>query len=74
MILYRIAKQQGQIGQDSAEVSFEDNGEISEYAKTAVAALAANGIINGRDGGFFAPQEPATRAETAKMVYRLCVH
>ena len=71
VILYRIAKQQGIIGEDVISTSFEDHNDISDYAKIAVATLVDNGIINGRDDGMFAPKSPATRAETAKMVYRL---
>lgn len=71
VILYRIAKQRGIISDDTLNSGFEDEAEISDYAKTAVATLSDNGIINGRDNGIFAPKAPATRAETAKMVYRL---
>lgn len=71
VILYRTAKQKGIISEDILALSFEDEGDISDYAKTAVATLVDNGIINGRENGIFAPKSPATRAECAKMVYRL---
>ena len=33
--------------------------------------FAQHGIMNGKGNGMFAPQDNATRAETAVMVYRL---
>lgn len=49
---------------------FSDSGEIADYAKKAVEALQKADIINGRDSNEFAPKEPATRAEAAKMLYQ----
>lgn len=48
---------------------FTDNDKIAEYAKEAVWALRDAGIINGTDTGNFNPDMPATRAETAKIMY-----
>lgn len=53
---------------DAADV-FVDSYEISSYAKEAVLALYANGIINGMDSTTFAPKNHATRAQTAKIIY-----
>lgn len=50
-------------------VVFNDENEISDYAKDAVAALQKAGIINGDDSGSFNPKAFATRAETAKIIY-----
>ena len=55
--------------EEAPETTFTDNGDIADYAKTAVAALTNSGICNGRDDGSFAPQATATRAEAAKMLY-----
>lgn len=55
-------------GAISEEISFKDAGEISDYAKTAVAALAGYGIVNGVDGGNFAPKAICTRAQAAKII------
>ena len=71
VILYRTAKLRGIIEDSEATVKFKDIDDISEYAKTAVAALADKGIITGRENGTFDPLSYATRAETAKMVYRM---
>ncbi|MDY4214408.1 MAG: S-layer homology domain-containing protein [Eubacteriales bacterium] len=50
---------------------FSDDGEISDYAKAAVYALKSQDVINGIDGKNFAPQDTATRAEAAKILYSL---
>lgn len=50
---------------------FSDDDKISDYAKTAVYALKSQDIVNGIDGKNFAPQDTATRAEAAKILYAL---
>lgn len=50
---------------------FSDDDRISDYAKTAVYALKSQDIVNGIDGKNFAPQDTATRAEAAKILYAL---
>lgn len=50
---------------------FSDDNKISDYAKTAVYALKSQDIVNGIDGKNFAPQDTATRAEAAKILYAL---
>ena len=47
---------------------FADDEQISDYAKEAVEALAAAGIISGSENGEFMPKKNATRAETAKIL------
>ena len=49
---------------------FDDTDSIADYAKDAVSALAASGIINGSDGKFN-PLNTTTRAEAATMLYNL---
>ena len=51
-----------------SETSFADNGEISDYAKSAVGYLAEKGIIKGYDGNMFVPFKNLTRAEAAKIL------
>jgi len=53
------------------ELHFEDSSEIAPYAKNAVSALYNMGAINGVSETTFAPNNFATRAEAAKMVYRV---
>lgn len=48
---------------------FNDDGDISDYAREAVAKISAAGIISGDESGSFNPRSGATRAETAKMIY-----
>lgn len=50
---------------------FSDDDKISDYAKAAVYALKSQDIVNGIDGKNFAPQDTATRAEAAKILYAL---
>ena len=53
------------------EKSFIDEDKISDYALDAVNALAAAGIISGDENFAFNPNNNATRAEAAKIVYEL---
>ena len=56
--------------QEETEVSaFEDEAEISEYAKDSVVILHKNGIIQGEGEGYFCPKEMITRAEMMQMCY-----
>ena len=48
---------------------FKDDSSIPSYAKDAVYALNAKGVINGYQDGTFAPLTFATRAQTAKIIY-----
>ena len=52
-----------------AEPTFDDMGQISDYALDAVAALYKMGIVNGVSETEFAPLDGATRAQAAKIVY-----
>ncbi|NLG53878.1 MAG: S-layer homology domain-containing protein, partial [Clostridiales bacterium] len=49
---------------------FKDIGQISDYAKSAVALLVKNGLIKGTDGKIN-PKGRATRAEIAVLIYRI---
>ena len=50
-------------------ITFTDADAIPDYAKEAVYALAAKGIVNGYADGTFLPTAFATRAQTAKIIY-----
>jgi len=50
---------------------FDDDAEISGFAKTAVGSMAANGIINGVGNNMFAPLENAERAAAAVLIYNV---
>lgn len=68
VFLYLYAKQ---IGKVSAEPdlgkldAFTDADSIADYAKTAMAWLAGEGLLAGRGSGRMAPAENSTRAEVA---------
>ncbi len=71
VILYRVALEKGFAKAGESILTFKDGNEIADYAKTAVASMAEMGIINGKEFDFFAPKDFASRAETAKTIYRL---
>jgi hypothetical protein len=50
------------------DAEFADQFEISDYARDAVEALAAQGIIGGKSGKRFDPKGTVTRAETAALL------
>lgn len=50
---------------------FTDSDQISDYAKSAVSYLVAEGIINGMGDGSFAPMQNATRAQAAQLIYNI---
>jgi len=56
---------------DKGEPDFNDNSEISDYAKSGVALMQNKGIIQGRGNGEFAPKNNCTRAEAAAMIYKI---
>lgn len=56
-------------GEGAAE--FNDSGEIADYAREAVNALRASGVISGDENGNFNPNSQASRAEVAKMLYNI---
>lgn len=68
-ILYRAAQVCGiDMESGGGGTEFLDGADIDGYAKDAVAALQAAGIINGDENGTFRPQDHAVRAEAAKMI------
>ena len=54
-------------------VLYADNGDVADYAKEAVDALIASGIMPGRDDNMWHPQEDVTRAETAQALYNTLI-
>ena len=51
-----------------AGTDFADEADIAPWASTAVDWARASGILNGRDGNRFAPQDSASRAEMATIL------
>lgn len=51
--------------------SFADDEAISGWAKSAVEVIRKLGIIDGRSGNHFVPNEMATRAEATVILIRM---
>lgn len=54
-----------------AELPFADGREVASWARGAVALAAERGLVQGLPGGVFAPREPVTRGQAARLVVRL---
>ena len=70
VMIYNVLKSQG-VSFTNVKTDFADYGAISDYAKEAVGALSAKGIINGVGDNMFAPKATATRAQAALLVYAI---
>jgi len=68
VMAYRILVAQGKTLNGSGK-TFEDSESISDYAIEAVEMLSGAGVISGNEKGQFLPQNTATRAEAAKIIY-----
>jgi len=67
-IINRALKQVEAVEND---ISFVDREQIPIWARTAVAQTVQAGIINGKSGNVFAPQDQATRAEAVTIIIKL---
>ena len=67
-ILLRAAEKFGGFAKQSSEINFTDYEEISDYAKEAVSALNAAGVISGYPDGSFRPNDIMTRAQCSVML------
>lgn len=70
VMIYNAAAASGN-GFTVKKTDFSDFDRIADYAKEAVSYLAGGKVINGMTDGSFAPNEFATRAQAAKMIYAL---
>jgi hypothetical protein len=69
---YRVAKSKRvDITGSDQNVEFEDYDSIATYAKEGVSTMSKSGIINGIGGNRFNPDGIATRAEAAKIIFKL---
>lgn len=69
VMLWRYAQHAGRTLDEVTEAPvFLDQTEIADYAAEAVETLCRAGIVSGREDNRFAPEDSATRAETAKML------
>ena len=72
-ILYRYAQYKGYDVTEKADLSgYSDNGQISAYAKDALAWANAAKLINGVTNTTLAPQGSATRAQVSAILHRFC--
>lgn len=72
-ILYRYAQYKGYDVTKQADLSgFSDNGQVSAYAKDALAWANAAKLINGVTNTTLAPQGNATRAQVSAILHRFC--
>ena len=70
-VLYRYAQYLGRDTSKAAELNeFTDRGDVSGYAREAMAWAVAEGLLTGVGGSRLAPTAPATRAQVAEILYR----
>lgn len=55
----------------ATDTGFVDDEKIPQWAKSAVRALTGLGIISGRGGDIFAPNDSATRAEAVTLLLNM---
>lgn len=68
-ILVRAAENAGiTLDYDFTIFPFNDEAQISDWAKTSVSVLYESLILDGMENGDFAPKENVTRAQAAKMI------
>lgn len=72
-ILYRYAQYKGYDVTKKTDLSgYSDNGQVSAYAKDALAWANAAKLINGVTNTTLAPQGNATRAQVSAILHRFC--
>ena len=71
VILYRYAVYKGLNTNISGKLQYNDNTDISDYAKDAVIWNMDNGIMFGNDDNTFAPLSNTTRAQAAAVFVRM---
>lgn len=72
-ILYRYAQYKVYDVTKKADLSgYSDNGQVSAYAKDALAWANAAKLINGVTNTTLAPQGNATRAQVSAILHRFC--
>lgn len=68
VMIYRLLSSESEIKE--RDMSAPDFAKVSDYAKEAVSALVAKGIINGKNG-YIAPLDLVTKAEVAIVAERI---
>ena len=70
VLIYRIGLKTEKLAQNLEKHEFVDNQDVWDYASEAVNLLYSYKIITGTPENYFNPQETATRAEAAQMIYK----
>lgn len=72
VMVYKAANSKSiTLSDENNSINFSDLDQIASYAVEAVQNMQSTGIINGMGDGRFAPEETATRAQAAKIIYNL---
>lgn len=70
VLLYNYADFKGYDLTKSGDLSaYIDSGQISDWARNAIAWAIGNNIINGRPGGVIAPLDSINRAEMVQIIW-----
>ncbi|MCR4419621.1 MAG: S-layer homology domain-containing protein [Clostridia bacterium] len=70
-VLARAGRPIAVVGADATLARFTDASRVSSWAEEAVAAVASQGIMVGRESGRFAPQDTINRAEAMVILKRV---
>ena len=71
VMAYRMLQECGVELEQGSGYEFKDKDEISDYAQEAIDYLVKAEIVSGDELGCFNPEDYATRAEAAKILYEL---
>ena len=73
VVIYRAKSYLGltNVESNSKYSAFDDQDEISDWAKDAVTSIAQDGIINGIGNNMFAPKSSATRAQAVVVLEKI---
>lgn len=71
VMIHRMLNKQGIAENTETNIVFSDLDIVSPYALEAVKTLSSLGIINGMGNNVFAPQDTATRAQAAVMIFNV---
>lgn len=71
ILIRAYEKKTGKKAEQAGNASLKDSESISAWAKSSVSQAVALGLLQGRDGGLFAPKASLNRAEGAQVIHSL---
>ncbi|CAH1217296.1 hypothetical protein PAECIP111893_04251 [Paenibacillus plantiphilus] len=71
ILIRAYEKKTGKKAEQAGNASLKDSDSISAWAKSSVSQAVALGLLQGRDGGLFAPKASLNRAEGAQVIHSL---